>query len=90
MRRSAMKKHLTHPAILKRLKRAQGHLQAVLAMIEAGRECVDIAQQLQAVEKAVKNAKQELIQDHIEHCLEDGSGRGSALVELKELAKYLA
>ncbi|HTB22149.1 MAG TPA: metal-sensing transcriptional repressor [bacterium] len=85
-----MKKHQTHPAILKRLQRAHGHLQAVLAMIGAGRECVDIAQQLQAVEKAVKNAKQELIQDHIEHCLEDGPGRGSSLAELRELAKYLA
>jgi DNA-binding FrmR family transcriptional regulator len=85
-----MKKHLTHPAILKRLKRAEGHLKSIITMIEAGRECLDVAQQLQAVEKAVGNAKRELIHDHIEHCLEDGPGGRAGMVELKELAKYLA
>lgn len=85
-----MKKHLTHPAILKRLKRAEGHLRSIITMIEAERECVDIAQQLQAVEKALGNAKRELIHDHIEHCLEDGPNGRAGLEELKVLAKYLA
>lgn len=85
-----MEKHLTHPTILRRLKRAEGHLKAIVTMLEAERECVDIAQQLQAVEKALGNAKRELIQDHIEHCLEGGSDHRARLVELKALAKYLA
>ena len=85
-----MKKHATHPAILTRLKRAEGHLKSILTMIEAERECVDIAQQLQAVEKAIGNAKRELVQDHIEHCLEDGSDPKASLRELKDLTKYLS
>ena len=64
-------KHESHPKISVRLRRAAGHLNAIIAMIEADRECVDVAQQLQAVEKAVGNAKRELIHDHIEHCLGD-------------------
>ncbi len=80
-------KHASHPDIAKRLKRAEGHLKSILTMIEDGRPCVDLAQQLHAVEKAVGNAKRELIHDHIEHCLEDGH-QGS-LKELKELTKYL-
>ena len=43
-------------------------------MIEEGRPCLDLAQQLHAVESAISNAKRELIHDHIEHCLGDGIG----------------
>lgn len=82
-------KHESHPAIARRLRRAEGHLRSILAMIEDGRPCLDLAQQLHAVEKAVGNAKRELIHDHIEHCLEDGKSGRAALAELKELTKYL-
>ena len=83
-------KHRSHPEIVKRLKRAHGHLAGVLAMFEDGRSCVELAQQLHAVEGAVSNAKRELIHDHIEHCL-DGpdADTKSAMRELKQLAKYL-
>ena len=59
--------HASHPDIIKRLKRAEGHLRRVIAMLEDGRPCVDVAQQLHAVEKAVANAKQTLVHDHIDH-----------------------
>lgn len=86
--------HASHPDILKRLRRAHGHLGKVIAMIEDGRPCVDLAQQLHAVECALVNAKRELIQDHIEHCLSEGmqsKGVSSkpALDEFKQLSKYL-
>jgi len=81
--------HASHPDIVKRLKRAEGHLRSVVAMIEAGRPCVDLAQQLHAVEAAVTNAKRELIQDHIEHCLEGGETARADLKEIKQLARYL-
>ena len=83
--------HKTHPDIIPRLKRAEGHLRAVIAMIEDGKPCVDLAQQLHAVEAAVANAKRELIHDHIEHCLEEVHGVDvkTAIRELKQLSKYL-
>lgn len=81
-------KHESHPEIAKRLKRAEGHIRSIIAMINEGRPCLDLAQQLHAVEKAVGNAKRELIHDHIEHCLTDDHHHGS-LKELKELTKYL-
>ena len=73
-------RHATHPGIVKRLKRADGHLRH-------GRTCGDIAVQLQAVEKAVIAAKRTLIHDHIDHCL--GTGGEADLVEMKALAKLL-
>lgn len=80
--------HATHPALIARLKRADGHLRSVIAMIEDGKPCVEIAQQLLAVEKAVVNAKRALIQDHIDHCLDiDHAPEDRA--ELKVIARYL-
>jgi uncharacterized protein len=86
--------HRTHPAIVKRLKRAHGHLRNVIEMIEKGRQCVDIAQQIYAVEKAIENAKETLIFDHIDHCLEHKKGHGahghrSPLSEFRKITKYL-
>ena len=63
--------HQTHSDIIKRLRRAEGHLRRVIGMIEEGRSCVDLAQQLHAVEKAVGQAKKTLIHDHVDHCLAD-------------------
>ncbi|MCE9970431.1 metal-sensing transcriptional repressor [Aeromonas salmonicida] len=86
--------HQSHVAISKRLKRAEGHLRSILTMIEEGRTCLDIAQQLHAVEKAVCQAKRTLIQDHIDHCLEHAveglnGGEHGALEEFKQITKYL-
>lgn len=95
--------HTSHPGIVKRLKRADGHLQSVIRMIDDGRACVDIAQQLHAVEKAITQAKRALIQDHIDHCLDaamtdietgataaNTTGATSDLTtEFKTIAKYL-
>jgi DNA-binding FrmR family transcriptional regulator len=83
-------KHASHPLIVKRLRRAEGHLRAISEMIAKQRPCLDLAQQLHAVENAVANAKRELIHDHIEHCLDDRAmNPKAALKELKALTKYL-
>lgn len=89
-----MTAHQSHPDILKRLKRAEGHLKSTIAMLEEGRGCLDIAQQLQAVESAISNAKKTLVHDHIDHCLERAVHDGSqslddTLREFKAISKYL-
>lgn len=83
--------HASHPDILPRLRRAEGHLRSVIAMLDEGRPCFDVAQQLHAVEAAIAKAKQALIHDHIEHCLADGPlpDVKSVLADLRQLAKYL-
>ena len=86
--------HHSHPDIIKRLKRAEGHLRSLIGMIESGKPCLELAQQLHAVENALANAKRELIHDHIDHCLDetvkaDGKAARAALTEFKALSKYL-
>lgn len=86
--------HQSHPDIIKRLKRANGHLSKIIAMIEEDRPCVEVAQQLQAVYSAIGNAKQVFVHDHIEGCIEHTDHETPAEVkkkmrELKEITKYL-
>lgn len=86
--------HQTHPQIVNRLKRSAGHLRTIIDMIEGQRPCLDIAQQLHAVEKAIAAAKKVLVHDHIDHCLEQAIGapskKGRApIAEFKEITKYL-
>jgi DNA-binding FrmR family transcriptional regulator len=83
-----------HASIARRLKRANGHLETIIEMIEQRRPCAQIAQQLQAVESAIENAKKALIHDHLSHSLEQSLGpagtRGrTALRDFKLIAKYL-
>jgi DNA-binding FrmR family transcriptional regulator len=82
------------PEINARLKRASGHLLGVIEMLVQERSCMDIAQQLHAVEKAIGNAKKELIKDHIHHCLEGSSDAmprqvRELLKEFQGVTKYL-
>ncbi len=89
-----MSTHSGYADIAKRLKRAQGHLKSILTMLEEDRECLEVAQQLQAVEKAITSAKKTLVHNHIDHCLEravDGKARrsGATIQEFKEITKYL-
>ena len=83
-----------HSAIARRLKRANGHLEGIIDMIEQGRPCAQIAQQLQAVESAIESAKKALIHDHISHSLErsfkaHGLKGQAALRDFRLIAKYL-
>jgi uncharacterized protein len=82
------------PEIAARLKRAHGHLAAVIDMLEAARPCLELAQQLHAVEKAIGNAKKQLIKDHINHCMEETSEAmprefKSLIKEFQGVTKYL-
>lgn len=80
-------KHASHPELIKRLRRAEGHLRHVIGMIEDEKPCLDIARQLTAVESAVTAAKRVLIHEHIDHCLDHDTP--AVLEELRALTKLL-
>jgi len=89
-----MSTHESHPDIVKRLKRVEGHIKSVIKMFEDERGCLDIAQQLHAIEKAINSAKKTLVHDHIDHCLNHAMSdnkidSNAALKEFKDITKYL-
>lgn len=86
--------HANNPDILKRLRRAEGHLSSVVRMVADGRDGLVIAQQMQAVIRALEKAKQVLILDHIDHHLGEAAGPlplevQQKIAEFREITKYL-
>lgn len=63
--------HTQTKAVLNRLSRAIGHLEAVKKMIEDGRDCSDVLIQLSAVTSALRGVSKVIFKDHIEHCVKD-------------------
>lgn len=91
---TVVKTHQSHPDVIRRLKRAEGQLRSVRAMIEAGQPCLQVAQQLQAAASAVHEAKKTFINDHLDHCLDEAAGadvrrRRAQLAEFKAITRYL-
>ena len=58
-------------AVLKRMKRAQGQIAAVIRMLEEGRSCEDVVHQMAAVGKAVNTAGFTLISASLKECIVD-------------------
>jgi DNA-binding FrmR family transcriptional regulator len=86
--------HSSDPEVRRGLKQTAGHIESILGMLAENRSCIDLAQQLQAVENTIRTVKRALIHDHMEHCIADSVGDGGmsseqALREFKQLTKYL-
>ena len=71
-------------AVLNRLRRAQGQLAGVIAMIESGRDCKDVVTQLAAVSRALDRAGFKIVASGMRQCL---SGDGDAPMTEAELEK---
>ena len=76
-------------AVTNRIRRAQGQLAGVLAMLEDGRECEDVVTQLAAVSKALDRAGFVLVSHGVRSCLAAGlaTGDGPDSDDLKRLEK---
>ncbi|WP_196593853.1 metal-sensing transcriptional repressor [Pectinatus sottacetonis] len=63
--------HTQTKAVLNRMARIIGHMNAVRGMVESGRDCSDVLIQLAAVNAAVTNVSKLILKDHMEHCIVD-------------------
>jgi DNA-binding FrmR family transcriptional regulator len=79
-------------AVLNRLRRAQGQLAGVIAMIEAGRDCKDIVTQLAAVSRALDRAGFKIVASGMRQCMAavDGDTAPMDEAELEKLFLALA
>ncbi len=64
-----MDKHEHTKAVLNRLSRAAGHINAIKKMIEDGRDCSEVLIQLSAVKSEIANTGKVILKDHIDHCI---------------------
>jgi DNA-binding FrmR family transcriptional regulator len=73
--------------ILHRLRRAQGQLGGVIAMVEQGRECKDVVSQLAAVSKALDRAGFKLVASGLRECANSDRPGGAGCLTEAELEK---
>ena len=60
----------------RRLRRIEGQVRGIARMIDDERYCIDILTQVQAVRAALKRVEDEILQDHVEHCVQDAIASG--------------
>jgi DNA-binding FrmR family transcriptional regulator len=75
--------------ILHRLRIAKGHLEKVIAMREGGSYCIDVMLQLQAVEKALKNAGDLILENHLKTCVASSIKKGKTNEVISEVMKVM-
>ena len=81
--------HHQREAVVRRLKRAEGHLAAVRRMVEGGRDCPDILIQIAAVRAALDSTAKLVLADHVESCLHDASHNGDTEAAWRDLRRAL-
>jgi DNA-binding FrmR family transcriptional regulator len=75
---------------LARLRKIEGQVRGIARMVEDDRYCIDILDQVAAVEKALRAVSAELVRNHLHHCVRHAlSGHGDADATLDELVAVL-
>ena len=64
-------------SVLKRLKRIEGQVRGLARMVEDDRYCIDIVTQISAVRAALRRAEEEILADHVAHCVEHAISSGN-------------
>jgi DNA-binding FrmR family transcriptional regulator len=76
-----------------RLRRIEGQVRGIARMIEEDRYCIDVLTQLRAVKAALRRVEDEVLKDHVEHCVEGAIASGDGAEQrrmVQELMTVLA
>ena len=79
----------TKAAVQKRLGRIEGQVRGVAAMVAEDRYCIDIITQLSAVRAALRRVEEEVLRDHVAHCVEHAIAHGDADEQRKKIAEIV-
>jgi DNA-binding FrmR family transcriptional regulator len=71
------------------LTRIEGQVRGVAAMIAQERYCIDVLTQLHAVRAALKRVEDEVLADHVSHCVEHAIRSGNAAEQRKKVQELL-
>jgi CsoR family transcriptional regulator, copper-sensing transcriptional repressor len=73
-----------------RLSRIEGQVRGVARMIAEDRYCIDVLHQIEAVKAALKKLEDEILQDHIAHCVEHAIVSGDRKDQRRKVAELVA
>jgi CsoR family transcriptional regulator, copper-sensing transcriptional repressor len=74
---------------LTRLRRLEGQVRGVARMVEQDRYCIDVITQVQAVRAALKRVEEEVLKDHVGHCVEHAIQSGNAKEQRQKVAELM-
>jgi DNA-binding FrmR family transcriptional regulator len=74
---------------LKRLHRIEGQVRGLCRMVEADRYCIDIVTQISAVRAALRRLEEEVLRDHVAHCVEHAVASGDKADQRQKIAELM-
>ena len=77
-------------ACLKRLNRIEGQVRGLTRMVEDDRYCIDIVTQISAVRAALRRTEEEILRDHVAHCVEHAIAAGDKVDQRRKVAELMA
>jgi len=75
--------------ILVRLRRAEGQLRGIQKMIQEDRYCIDVLQQISAVQSATNNVAIALLENHTRGCVKNAIEHGNGEEEIQEMLRMV-
>jgi DNA-binding FrmR family transcriptional regulator len=76
-------------ANLKRLRRIEGQVRGLSRMVEEDRYCIDIVTQIAAVRAALRRVEEEILSEHVAHCVEHAIASGNKSDQRKKIAELM-
>ena len=76
-------------ACLKRLRRIEGQVRGLARMVEDDRYCIDVVTQISAVRAALRKLEEEVLRDHVGHCVEHAIASGDAAEQRAKVAELM-
>ncbi|MCA1363997.1 MULTISPECIES: metal-sensitive transcriptional regulator [Bradyrhizobium] len=74
----------------KRLGRIEGQVRGLSRMVEEDRYCIDIVTQIAAVRAALRRVEEEVLKDHVAHCVEHAIASGDKADQRAKIAELMA
>ena len=74
---------------LKRLKRIEGQVRGLARMVDEDRYCIDIVTQIGAVRAALRRAEEEILRDHVAHCVAHAITSGDKADQRRKVAELM-
>jgi DNA-binding FrmR family transcriptional regulator len=74
---------------LKRLNRIEGQVRGLAKMVEDDRYCIDVVTQISAVRAALRRVEEEVLRDHVAHCVEHAIASGNATEQRSKVAELM-
>jgi DNA-binding FrmR family transcriptional regulator len=79
----------TKVAVLKRLSRIEGQVRGLAHMVDEDRYCLDVVTQISAVRAALRRAEEEILRDHVAHCVEHAIASGDKRDQRQKIAEIM-